>query len=234
MASLQQLLGYTFKEELLLLRALTHSSFLNEQNLPEHENNERLEFLGDAVLGLLVAEMLMQIFPEAPEGKLSKWRSNLVSRKSLTDFANQISLGQFIRLGKGEKQTGGALKSSILGSTLEAIIGGIYLDGGLEASRLFIARLMNPFFEMLKQNQELLLPYQDTKTLLQETTQHLYKSAPMYRLLEAWGLEHEKYFRVEILIEGKVVSFGDGRSKKDAEQDAAKKALSILGINNEK
>lgn len=231
-----------FRSKEVALEALTHSSFSNEgpefvgegaAALPTNTSfcdNERLEFLGDAVIGLVVAKNLMQLFPQASEGKLSRWRSSLVSRKTLAEIAWQLKLGTLVLLGRGERQTGGSEKRSILAAVLEAIVGAIFRDGGIEPAEKFLVSIYAPLFQMLGEGDEQLFRLMDKKTHLQEKTQSLYKAAPQYRLIGAWGPEHEKFFRVEIVIDGKVVAQGDGRSKKDAEQQAASLALEILGF----
>lgn len=198
--------------------------------VPASSDNERLEFLGDAVIGLVVAKNLMELFPEAAEGKLSRWRSSLVSRKTLAEIAMQLNLGSLVLLGRGERQTGGSEKRSILAAVLESVVGAIFRDGGIAPANDFLVRIYAPLFEMLSQGDEQLFRLMDKKTHLQEKTQSVFKSAPLYRLISAWGPEHEKFFRVEIVIDGKVVAHGDGRSKKDAEQQAASLALEILGF----
>jgi ribonuclease III len=218
---------------------MTHSSYSNEcaglrndasAPAPPLEDNERLEFLGDAVIGLVIAQTLMELFPNASEGKLSRWRSNLVSRKTLAEIALGLGLGDFVFLGRGEVRTGGAEKRSILAAVLEAIIGALYLDGGMEKASFFLMKIYRPWLSSLTNGDENVFKMMDKKTHLQEKTQSLYKAAPVYRLVEAWGPEHEKTFRVEILIEGKIVATGDGKSKKEAEQQAASQALELMGL----
>lgn len=228
-------MGYEFRQPGLLLQSLTHSSFSNERSvggtacdLPK--DNERLEFLGDAVIGLIVAEILMGRFPDACEGKLSRWRSSLVSRKTLAEISATINLGDYLLLGRGERRTGGAEKRSILAGGLEAVVGALYLDGGVGAASDFLERLYAPWLGSLGDGENAIFKTLDKKTHLQEKTQSVYKTTPIYRLVEVWGLEHEKNFRVEILIGEKVVAHGDGRSKKEAEQNAASVALLALGI----
>lgn len=220
-----------------MLQALTHSSFSNEKaahsdhafraSLPD---NERFEFLGDAVIGLVVAKALMEKFPNACEGKLSRWRSSLVSRKTLAEMAVRLGLGELVLLGRGERRTGGAEKRSILAAVLEAVVGALYLDGGLEVATLFLNEVYQEWFLQLSDQDDLVIRMMDRKTHLQERTQHQYRSTPEYRLVEAWGAEHEKNFRVEILIAGKVIAQGDGKSKKEAEQHAAQVAIEVLGF----
>lgn len=216
------------------MQALTHSSFFNESyngkaNGTLRQDNERFEFLGDAVIGLAIATRLMELFPEASEGKLSRWRGGLVSRKTLAEIAAKLHLGELILLGRGERHTGGAEKRSILAAALEAVIGAVYLDGGMEPSVQILRTLYDPLLLSLGESSHPHLI--DNKTHLQEKTQSLYKVAPLYRMVDSWGPEHEKYFRVEIVIEGKVIAEGNGRSKKEAEQHAAFSALQTLGID---
>jgi ribonuclease-3 len=230
--AVEQILDHRFRSRDLLVQALTHSSYSNEKALEAPSvltNNERLEFLGDAVLGLVVANELMARFPEASEGKLSRWRSNLVSRKTLAEIALQMGIGDYLLLGKGEKRTGGAGKGSILAASLEALVGAMYLDTGLESVNSLLVKLFQRWFDSLQQGDEDFVREMDTKTHLQERTQMLYKSIPQYRLVKSWGPEHEKQFRVEILIKGKLVASGEGKSKKEAEQHAAREALEKLG-----
>jgi ribonuclease-3 len=232
---LQALVGYRFVKVNVLLQAITHSSFSNENASVKSavlplDDNERLEFLGDAVIGLVIAQTLMELFPNASEGKLSRWRSNLVSRKTLAEIALALRLGDYVYLGRGELRTGGNEKRSILAAALEALVGALYLDGGMEKSAAFLMQIYRPWLSSLTTGDENVFKMMDKKTHLQERTQSLYKTAPVYRLLEAWGPEHEKTFRVEILIEGRVVATGDGRSKKDAEQQAASLALDLMGF----
>lgn len=229
---METLLAHQFRNRSVLVQALTHSSYSNElMNLsgtPEVlPDNERLEFLGDAVIGLVVANQLMNRFPQACEGMLSRWRSSLVSRKTLAEIAATLGLGDHLLLGRGERRTGGAEKRSILAAALEALVGALYLDGGLSGAERFLAAVYAPLFEQLASGDP---PPSDNKTFLQERTQSRFKTTPVYRLVDAWGPEHQKTFRVEIVIDGKVVATGEGRSKKEAEQRAACLALESLGF----
>lgn len=233
--SVESLASYSFRDPATLVEALTHSSYFNETSLSpgavSPSDNERLEFLGDAVIGLVVARALMERFRSASEGLLSKWRSQLVSRKTLAEIAQRLGLGAYVLLGKGELATGGAEKRSILSAAFEAVVAALYLDGGIEAATQFLERVYQPLFHELQtsasQNRGQLV---DSKTLLQERSQAFYRIAPSYRVVEAWGPEHEKFFRVEIAINGKAVADGYGRSKKEAEQNAARVALELLGF----
>jgi len=233
--AVEGLVGHTFADRNLLFRALTHSSYSNERAAISGapDDNERLEFLGDAVIGLVVAEALMARYPSATEGKLSRWRSNLVSRRTLAELALKLNLGNYLRLGRGEKQTGGAEKTSILAGGFEAIVGAVYLDGGLEPIRKFLVELFTELFENFSEESGTHARYLDKKTALQEKTQSLYRKTPTYRLVNTWGLEHEKNFKVEILLGENVVADGEGRSKKEAEQEAARNALSKLGLGEQ-
>lgn len=236
--SVESLASYSFKDPATLVEALTHSSYFNEATAIQApvapvapSDNERLEFLGDAVIGLVVARGLMERFRSASEGLLSRWRSQLVSRKTLAEIAQRLGLGDYLLLGKGERRTGGAEKYSILSSALEAVVAALYLDGGIEAATQFLERVYQPLFNELQMEPETgngML--QDSKTMLQERSQACYRVAPAYRVVESWGPEHEKFFRVEVAVQGKAITDGYGRSKKEAEQNAARVALEILGF----
>jgi ribonuclease III len=226
--AVEALLGHNFGKPELLREALTHSSYSNEKNGLETEavgDNERLEFLGDAVIGLIVGQLLMERFPGANEGWLSKWRSSLVSRKTLAELAMDLRLGEHLLLGRGERRSGGAEKTSILASGFEALVGAMYLDGGVDPAEKFLARLYERLISGLTVGGREMM---DKKTHLQERTQCLYKVIPEYRVIDSWGREHEKTFRVEIWIQGKSIAVAEGRSKKEAEQAAASLALEIL------
>jgi ribonuclease-3 len=233
--------GYRFRNPRYLEEALTHSSYANELNALGDKplrNNERLEFLGDAVIGLVVAQLLMDRYPDASEGRLSRWRSLLVSRRALAEIAMQYRLGESLRLGRGELRSGGAEKRSLLAGVFEALIGAIYLDGatagdpgrGLVGARTVLERWFGPWLDAVGADDRMPGPLIDRKTFLQERTQALYKLTPSYRLVESWGREHEKQFRVEIALGTRVLATGIGRSKKDAEQDAAQRALERLAL----
>jgi len=209
------------------MQSLTHSSYSNEKAVqepgPPPLDNERFEYLGDAVIGLVVAELLMARFPDACEGKLSRWRSLLVSRKTLAEVALDQDLGSFLLLGRGERRTGGAEKRSILAGCFEALVGALYLDAGMGKATQFLADVLHPWLEDI--DDDSLVTMLDKKTHLQEKTQSVFRTTPVYRLKDVWGPEHAKVFRVEILIDERVVATGEGRSKKDAEQAAAHNAL---------
>ncbi|WP_322807604.1 ribonuclease III [Thermanaerothrix sp.] len=218
-------LGLKFKDWLLLSRALTHRSYLNEH--PEAiEDNERLEFLGDAVLDFLVAVWLYHRYPEMPEGDLTRMRSALVHTEQLAEFARRIGLGRALRLGRGEAQAGGRDRPSLLCDTFEALIGAIYLDQGLEAVEAFLI----PFLEEAAEDVLLHYRVEDPKSLLQEWAQSQGLAAPRYITRNVYGPEHAKVFEVEVLINGKVCGWGSGSSKHAATKSAARDAIRRLGI----
>lgn len=206
---------------------MTHRSFVNEHPESETKHNERLEFLGDAVLNLALSAILLDHYPDLPEGYLSKIRASQVNEKKLAFMAMQLELGTFLLVGKGEERTGGREKPSLLADTFEAVLGAIYLDGGFNTALSFVDRLFRPQFKDADG-----FSTQDFKTLLQEHCQGLLKTTPTYRVFREEGPDHKKIFFVEVLIQGKVVSFGKGKTKKEAQQKAAEKAL--LQLENAK
>lgn len=216
---LQTELGYTFKDPALLLRALTHVSHDRQKS---EEHNEVLEFLGDAVLDLAVSDLLMRRNPDKPEGVLSKMRAALVNAVVLAEKANHLRLGPLLRIGKGEELSGGRAKASILAGAFEALLGGIYRDGGYEAAQRVVERYFGADVTAEKLGQH------DYKTRLQEISQMLFHAPPVYRIVSESGPDHEKYFITEITVGGEILGTGEGRSKKQAEQQAAKKALHEL------
>ena len=219
--SLEKSLGHRFKRADLLELALTHRSWANEQGIPEHY--ERLEFLGDAVLGMVTAEWLYQSHPELPEGELSKRKAQLVSRPSLAHHAEKIGLGPALRIGVGEDRSGGRTKASLLADSMEAVFGAVYLDGGIEAARDVILPMLEETGEEPAQ-----LLAADAKTQLQEVTQALGLDLPEYRLTGAAGPDHSKVFTVECWVGGELAGHGEGPSKKMAEQKAAAEALAQI------
>lgn len=216
-------LGYEFKEISRLEEACRHSSFVNEQDACQMRDNERLEFLGDAVLNLVAGHILMTRFPEFKEGELSRTRAGVVNESRLAAIARKIELGKHIRLGKGESQTAGREKNSILANTLEAVIAAVYLDGGFETAYRMIETLFTPLIDSMHHADATL----DHKSRLQELLQVDGDSGPVYRIVRETGPDHDKTFQVE-LEAGGVRAEGIGKSKKMAEQDAAKKALERL------
>jgi len=219
LSELQQRISYTFGDPRLLERAVTHRSYANEHRLSEH--NERLEFLGDSVLNLVVSERLMVDHPGSPEGELSRLRAAVVSEPSLAEVARAIGLGEFLLLGRGEEQTGGRDKDSLLANSLEALVAAVYLDGGLEQALAFI----DDCFRDILSRVGGIGGTSDFKTELQERCQELLKTLPEYRVVSASGPDHRKEFEIELTVRGEVLGRGTGRSKKEAEQRAAKEAL---------
>lgn len=221
MENLQERIGYHFKNTALLKRALTHSSYMNEQKINKNGDYERLEFLGDAVLELVSSEFLFHEHPEVPEGELTKMRASMVCEPSLAFCARDIELGNFILLGKGEENTGGRERDSIISDVMEAVTGAIYLDGGMEPAKAFIHRFILSDLE----DKQL---FYDSKSNLQELIQGKLKKEFQYELLEESGPEHNKLFKVAVRMEDEVLGEGEGRTKKAAEQQAAYKALLLL------
>ncbi len=219
--ALEKRIGYQFKDISLLKQAVTHSSFTNEQKINRAKNYERLEFLGDAVLELVSSEFLFHQNPELSEGELTKLRASMVCEPSLAFCARDLELGQFMRLGKGEESTGGRKRDSITSDAMEAVTGAIFLDGGMEPAREFINRFI------LSDLEDKRLFY-DSKSNLQEVIQGKLKKEFSYRLLQESGPEHDKTFVVEVVMDGKQLGMGTGRTKKAAEQQAAYKALLLL------
>jgi ribonuclease III len=222
---LEELLGYTFRDSRLLFQALTHRSFVNEHEGEDLRNNESLEFLGDAVLGFLVSSRIFQHYPDLTEGELSKIKAYLVSAANLIKLAEAIRLGDFVRLSRGEEKTGGRTKKAIMVDAYEAIIGAIYLDGGVEAASAFVGRQVEEFLEGLDLNQ---LTYGDFKSALQEYLHNLGRAEPVYSVVDELGPDHRKTFVVEVLINGEVIAGSSGRTKKEAQQAAARIALENL------
>lgn len=223
MELLQQKIGYTFKNISYLHEALTHSSYANEQHNPKIVSNERLEFLGDAVLSIISAEYLFKKFPEYPEGKLSKLRSSLVCTQSLSSFSNELSLGEYLYLGKGEAASGGAQRPTILENAFEALIAAIYLDGGMQPTKKFVLSFLSREVNNHHTN------FKDYKTALQEIVQKNPDETFNYVLVGESGPDHDKRFEVEVHINSNAIAKGVGRSKKQAEQEAAKEALIMMG-----
>ena len=222
MQAIEEKIGYSFRSRALLVNALTHSSYANENRGRSCESNERLEFLGDSVLGMVVAEALYRRFPDLPEGRLTRMRAQLVCEESLHHVAGEIGLGAHIRLGKGEEHTGGRTRTSILADATEALIAAMYLDGGMDVARGFIERYILP-----ELNGEY-IPFGDAKTDLQELIQKKSGSTLSYELVGESGPDHDKTFTTRVLLNGESVGTGSGRTKKEAEQAAARAALAAL------
>lgn len=215
---LQKNIGYEFKQEALLRQALTHSSYAHEKNLKELMDNERLEFLGDAVLEVVSSEFLFKNHPEMNEGQMTKLRASLVCEQSLATCARQLNLGNFLLLGNGEDLTGGRERDSILSDAWEALIGAMYLDGGFTSAKEFILKYVLQDIEHKKL-------FYDSKTMLQEVIQNKYKQTLHYVLLSEDGPDHNKVFTVQAYMDQTPLMTGKGRTKKAAEQSAAYQSL---------
>jgi ribonuclease-3 len=220
----QKDLGISFHQESLLEQAFVHLSYLNENPGFAWPSNERLEFLGDAVLNFIVTEELYEEFPKLPEGELTELRASLVCRDTLAELASSLKLGNWLLLGRGEEANGGRAKANNLANAMEALIGALYLDQGLAKARRFILRHLKPELEKIKAGK---MP-PNYKALVQELVQGQKRPTPVYRLVEAIGPDHSKQFTVEILVEGEALGRGTGMSKKTAESQAARAAWEKL------
>jgi ribonuclease III len=217
-------LGYRFRDPGLLEQAFRHASYVNERPSELLSDNERLEFLGDAVLDLAVSHLLMKAFPEADEGALSKFRATLVDEYGLHRVARELDLGDYLVLGRGESQSAGREKPSILAGAVEALMGAIFLDAGFDRALEVVRRLFQPLLARVGA----VNMARDFKSLLQEHTQRVQGHLPNYRLTEETGPAHDKTFTVAVMLSGKIMAEGRGKSKKEAEQSAAKGALAKL------
>ncbi|HEX7056867.1 MAG TPA: ribonuclease III [Bacilli bacterium] len=217
---LQNNLGLVFNNQHLLRQAFTHASYMNEHRMGAHQDNERLEFLGDAVLELAVSEYLYHSYPNRPEGELTKLRASIVCEPSLFRFAQDLRFGDYILLGKGEELTGGRTRPALLADVFEAFVGALFLDQGMPAVKQFLKASMFPKLSELQ--------IIDFKTRLQEYAQHHNLGQLEYRVVDEQGPAHEKHFISEVVMEGRVLGQGDGRSKKESEQNAAAQALAKL------
>ncbi|MEA5012569.1 MAG: ribonuclease III [Angelakisella sp.] len=222
MVGLEDKIGYSFQNKKILQRALTHSSYSNESK-DKPECNERMEFLGDAVLSLVVSDHIFRRF-HLDEGDLTKIRASIVCEKSLFKFANEINLGEELLLGKGEEQMGGRTRPSVVSDAFEALIAAIYLDGGLEPASKFILRFATEELEETRKH-----AFVDYKTMLQEIIQKNPEEKVTYVLTKEEGPDHDKHFEVEVHLNSNVIGRGAARSKKGAEQLAAKEALELMG-----
>ena len=221
---LSKKLCYTFKKPEVIIQAFRHSSYVNEQTDPDLRDNERLEFLGDAVLDLAISHVLMELFQDSKEGDLSKYRATVVNENGLYQVAQSLALGDYLTLGKGEEVTGGRKRPSILADTMEAVLGALYLDAGFDKTKEIIRRLFLPLLEEIETEKAV----NDFKSQIQEYTQEVYKTRPEYVLVGESGPPHDKTFRVALHLQGKTMAEDDGKSKKEAEQKAAKKAFECL------
>ncbi len=214
-------IGCVFKEQKLLELALTHRSYAFEKR-PHLQHNERLELLGDSVLGLIATDLLIKRYPDHSEGELSKARSAMVSEGALANLARDIELSQFVRLGKGEISSGGDQKPRLLAGAFEAIVGALYLDGGLTAAEKFVRGRLQQMLEGVEHPGRMILDY---KTRLQELIQEKLKLLPKYIVVREEGPPHQKHFEVQVFVDSRMMGFGEGRSKKEAEQAAACEAI---------
>ncbi len=225
MDALEEKLDYKFKNINLLKNSLTHSSYANEVR-SGFSSNERLEFLGDSVLSLIVSEYIYKHFPNLPEGELTKLRASLVCEKSLCAFSRELGLGAFLKLGNGEEHNGGRERDSILADAFEAVLAAIYLDGGMEAARRHVMRFV--LRELKNTDDEV---FKDYKTALQEIIQRNPEESVTYILTGESGPDHNKQFTVQVRLNSNVIGTGTGKSKKQAEQMAAKEALRLMGAD---
>ena len=215
-------MGYEFKDSSLLKTALTHSSYANEAGRGT-KYNERLEFLGDSVLSLIVSEYLFEAFPNMPEGELTKLRAALVCEKSLAKFSQKLGVGEFLLLGNGEENSGGRTRPSILADAFEALLAALYLDSDMDKAREYVLGFVK---DALKESKP---SFKDYKTMLQEIIQQNREESVRYHLVGEYGPDHNKRFVVEVHLNSNVIGHGEGRSKKEAEQQAAKEALELMG-----
>ncbi len=226
MESLEAKLNYKFNNVQLLKNALTHSSYANEVR-GGVTSNERLEFLGDSVLSIIVSKYIYENYPKMPEGELTRLRASLVCEKALCGFSRQLQLGKYLRLGKGEDKGGGRERDSILADAFEAVLAAIYLDGGMEAARAHALKFIIKELKDCKVEDD----FKDYKTTLQEIIQRNPEESVTYILTGESGPDHDKSFTVEVHLNSNVIGKGTGRSKKQAEQMAAKQALHLMGEN---
>lgn len=225
---LQERLGINFKNQKLLAQSLVHRSYLNEAIGKGLESNERLEFLGDAVLSFVVSNWLYQKFPDYEEGRLTNLRSNLVRTSTLAQIASQLKIGQNLLMSRGEKSSGGEKNPSLLANSFEAVVGAIFLDQGVMKVEDFIKTSLEPFLNQLLAKGEL----KDSKSLLQEKTQEKIKESPVYKTLKEKGPDHNKIFTIGVYIQRKLLTQGKGKSKQEAEEKAAKMALEKLASSH--
>lgn len=222
--NLEKKLDYRFRDIMLLSTALTHRSYVNENRQLASSDNERLEFLGDSVLGLCVSDLLIEKYEKSSEGDLTKIRSVLVSERNLAQLARELRVGDFLLIGRGEENSGSRDKDSFLADALEAVVAAVYLDSGYDAIKKILTKLMEPLLE----DDSLPADCFDYKTALQELCQRRYKTAPIYVVVDSAGPEHAKVFEARVVIVNKLTEIGRGTSKKDAEKQAAQKAWEAL------
>jgi len=228
LGNLETSLKLKFKNKDILKNAFIHRSYLNEHPEVSIPHNERLEFLGDAVLGLIVSEHLFNKYPNHPEGDLTNFRSSLVNARTLSTAAASLELGQYLYLSKGEESTGGRTRQYILANTFEALVGAIYIDQGLSATKKFVEKFLLIYLDDIIDKKL----YKDFKSLLQEKSQEQLGVTPSYRVVEEQGPDHAKIFRTAVYLNNKKISTGTGNSKQAAEQQAAKQALETWSKKN--
>ena len=222
---LQYKINYSFKDTKILVRALTHSSHANEKATRVF-SNERLEFLGDSVLGFIAAELLYEKFKDLPEGVLTKLRAAIVCEKALYEYTCSLELGKYLFIGRGEERTGGRKRPALLADAFEALLAAVYLDGGMKSAKKFVV----PYLEENIQNASQGSSFRDYKTMLQEVVQRNPGEMITYEIVDEKGPDHNKIFKCRLLINSNEFSRGEGRSKKDSQQIAAKEALKLMGI----
>lgn len=223
LVDLQKKLGFTFKNEGLLKNAFIHRSYLNEHKSFKGDSNERLEFLGDSVLSMVVSTFLYEKLPKNPEGKLTQLRAALVRTETLAKLASQLSLGNYLYLSKGEEESGGRTSISILANSFEALIGAVYLDQGLARTQHFLNRMILQKWQPLAKS-----AVSDNKSKLQELMQRKYHQSPLYQLIKSWGPDHARRFEIGVYLGEKLLGRGLGKNKQEAAQNAAKNALGRL------
>jgi ribonuclease III len=226
--SLEEALGYRFIDIGLLDNALTHRSFVNENPALPCRDNERLEFLGDAVLELTISAILMKKFPDHAEGQLSKMRASVVNESPLAELARSYRIGEMLLLGRGEEASGGRHKPSLLSNAFESVVAAMYLDGGFDRTAAFVGRLFAPLIE----EGAIAAVYRDYKTAVQEICQTRFKEPPRYSVISETGPDHDKRFVTGLIIDHRTLATGAGRNKKEAEQQAAKAAMELLLKND--
>jgi len=224
MHDLEKRLAYSFHDINLLSIALTHRSYVNENQQLSVSDNERFEFLGDSVLGLCVSDLLVKRYVDSPEGDLTKIRASLVNEKNLAQLARDLKIGDCILIGHGEENAGSSAKESFLADSLEAVVAAVYLDSDFNKVMTIITKLIEPLLE----NDNLSSEYFDYKTALQELCQKRYKTITIYMVADSTGPDHDKIFSVKVIIVNKLTEFGSGKSKKEAEKQAAQKAWEAL------
>jgi ribonuclease-3 len=226
--SFENIIGYRFRNKLLLNQALIHKSYANEKNMGRLSHNERLEFLGDSVLGIIISHTLYNDYPAEDEGVLTRYKSQLVSGDTLAKIAKHIQIGEYILLGRGEEASGGRRHVSNLMCAVEALIGAIYLDGNIKPAYNFIRRVFHSEIQLVKEGKGA----KDYKSIFQQVVLKRFKTTPSYRILSEIGPDHKKHFIVEAIVSGKRYGIGSGSNKKSAEQASAKEALSAIGSEN--